>query len=116
MNTDITNTPDLWSTWGGKHPTPVRIPGSPDPGVWIDPNFRIVPEDEPEIERYLIWHWHWDVQHQVWRWQGAGLGLHTLVSADPLHLEPSIGCDLTSGVPDGCPAHGFIRNGEWIQL
>lgn len=46
----------------------------------------------------------------------AGTGLHathkpiwTVVSLDPLHLEPSILCR----PPYGCGNHGYIRNGLW---
>lgn len=41
------------------------------------------------------------------RWVWAGTGLHTVVSRDPLHLEPSIGW------MQCCGRHGFIRNGLW---
>jgi hypothetical protein len=34
--------------------------------------------------------------------------VHTLVSEDPLHVEPSILC------PE-CGDHGFIRDGKWIS-
>jgi hypothetical protein len=35
-------------------------------------------------------------------------GHHTLVSEDPLHIEPSLLC------PDpACGLHGFIRDGKW---
>lgn len=32
---------------------------------------------------------------------------HTLVSRDPLHVEPSILCPV-------CGDHGFIREGRWV--
>lgn len=32
---------------------------------------------------------------------------HRLVSADPLHIEPSLLCEF-------CGWHGFIRNGHWV--
>lgn len=31
----------------------------------------------------------------------------TLVSLDPLHLEPSLLCRI-------CGSHGFIRDGQWV--
>lgn len=34
---------------------------------------------------------------------------HTLVSEDPLHLEPSILC----GAPE-CRDHGWVRDGQWV--
>lgn len=33
---------------------------------------------------------------------------HQLISEDPLHVEPSLGCR-------SCPSHGFIREGRWIN-
>lgn len=33
--------------------------------------------------------------------------MHTLVSRDPLHIEPSILCR-------SCNDHGFIRDGKWV--
>jgi hypothetical protein len=36
----------------------------------------------------------------------------TLVSLDPLHIEPSVLCGTSSGI-GGCGHHGFIRNGRW---
>jgi hypothetical protein len=33
---------------------------------------------------------------------------HTLVSEKPLHIEASLLC------PQGCGAHGFIREGKWV--
>lgn len=32
----------------------------------------------------------------------------TLVSLDPLHLEPSVLCTI-------CGCHGFIRGGKWVE-
>ncbi|MEU4168851.1 hypothetical protein AB0F46_18485 [Streptomyces sp. NPDC026665] len=40
-------------------------------------------------------------------WVAAGTGAHTLVSRDPLHLEPSL-------LWRCCDLHGFVRNGVWI--
>lgn len=34
----------------------------------------------------------------------------TLVSANPLHIEPSILCV----PPEGCGTHGFFRDGKWV--
>lgn len=114
MNTDPTNTPDKWTQYADRASGTVRIPGSPDPGVWVNAEFRTIPADDPRpILGYLLWHWHRELDG-TWRWQGAGLGLHTLVSAEPLHLHPSIGCDATDGVAGGCPNHGWIHDGRWV--
>lgn len=34
---------------------------------------------------------------------------HKLISEDPLHLEASLLC------PQGCGAHGFVREGQWVE-
>lgn len=69
----------------------------------------------------IVWHW---CDHRLWAgrehfdahpeeypsgWVAAGAGLHQLVSADPLHLEPS------AYWPDCCGLHGFIRSGAWVD-
>jgi hypothetical protein len=52
--------------------------------------------------------WHWCSKASFGeRWRAKGTDDHELISADPLHLEPSLLC------PD-CGLHGFVRNGEWI--
>lgn len=39
-----------------------------------------------------------------------GEGHHTLVSAEPLHIEPSLLC-----LPENlCGLHGFVRDGVWV--
>jgi hypothetical protein len=40
-------------------------------------------------------------------WRAAGTGAHTLVSREPLHLEPSL-------LWNCCGLHGFVRDGTWI--
>ena len=42
-------------------------------------------------------------------WVAAGTSAHTLVSREPLHLEPSLPCPC-------CGLHGFVRNGEWVSV
>lgn len=60
--------------------------------------------------------WHWckaleDVPAELkvhdGCWVAAGTSKHTLVSRDPLHLEPSL-------LWQCCSLHGFVRNGVWI--
>lgn len=59
--------------------------------------------------------WHWcaalaDVsdEHTVTgRWVAAGTSAHTLISREPLHLEPSL-------LWNCCGLHGFVRDGKWI--
>lgn len=60
--------------------------------------------------------WHWcksledvpaDRKVHEGCWVAAGTGAHTLVSREPLHLEPSL-------LWQCCGLHGFVRNGQWI--
>jgi hypothetical protein len=60
--------------------------------------------------------WHWcaalaDVpeEHTVTgQWVAAGTAAHTLVSREPLHLEPSL-------LWQCCGLHGFVRDGRWTD-
>ncbi len=49
----------------------------------------------------------WAVAVEEGSWIPVGPGEWTVVSADPLHLEPSILCTV-------CGDHGFIRDGRWV--
>lgn len=40
-------------------------------------------------------------------WVAASTSAHTLVSREPLHLEPSL-------LWDCCGTHGFVRDGKWV--
>ncbi|MGY4960363.1 hypothetical protein [Streptomyces sp. 900105245] len=59
--------------------------------------------------------WHWcaalaDVpeEHLVTgRWVAANTEAHSLVTPEPLHLEPSL-------LWSCCGLHGFVRGGDWI--
>jgi hypothetical protein len=61
----------------------------------------------------IFWHWcagraNVPEEHTVTgRWVAAGTGAHTLVSREPLHLEPSL-------LWNCCGLHGFVRHGAWI--
>lgn len=71
---------------------------------------------------YPVCVWHW-CDHHLWagrpyfeahrdeymRWVPANASAHTVVSLDPLHLEPSVYW------PDCCGLHGFIRDGAWVD-
>jgi hypothetical protein len=59
--------------------------------------------------------WHWckslegvpeDRKVHKGCWVAAGTSAHTLVSREPLHLEPSL-------LWNCCGLHGFVRNGKW---
>ncbi|MFF9310070.1 hypothetical protein ACF1BS_04080 [Streptomyces sp. NPDC014748] len=51
------------------------------------------------------WFWHWCSAQG--RWMAQAAPDHTLVSTQPLHLEPSL-------LWPCCGVHGFVRGGEWI--
>ena len=62
--------------------------------------------DEPgEREDPNPWFWHWCTASE--RWEGRSTLNHTLVSREPLHLEPSLAWPC-------CGLHGFVHNGVWI--
>lgn len=50
--------------------------------------------------------WHWCPAEN--RWRASNPREHTLVSAQPLHLEPSL-------LWDCCDRHGFLRDGRWAE-
>lgn len=71
-----------------------------------------------------LWVWHW-CDHSLWEWSPGvledyyggrkewwsptGVNSHDFISADPLHIEPSllfVGC---------CNMHGWIRDGAWTD-
>jgi hypothetical protein len=107
MNTDPTNTPDLWSIYLNVY----RIPGSPDPGEWIDTESSKKLTNDSPGSHIVVWHWHRPTEGPA-RWMGARLSSHTIHSTEPetLHFEPSLGCFA------GCPSHGWVRDGHWIDL
>ncbi|MGW0580483.1 hypothetical protein ACWD25_32015 [Streptomyces sp. NPDC002920] len=60
--------------------------------------------------------WHWckaleavpeDLKVHAGCWVAASTSAHTLVSREPLHLEPSL-------LWNCCGLHGFVRDGAWI--
>lgn len=104
MSRDRESKPDTWPEYEGRRP--VLVPGSPDPGVYV-----IVwdTEDGSPVTGKEVWlvHWHTPTDDEP-RWETTRCGLHTVHSVDPLHMEPSLGCE------NGCPSHGWIRNGQWV--
>lgn len=66
---------------------------------WVPEHLRADPDDPNP------WFWHWCSQQG--RWMAQAAPDHTLVSAQPLHLEPSL-------LWPCCGTHGFVRGGEWI--
>jgi hypothetical protein len=83
--------------------------------VGYDVYWRYDPDLGPAggVESIITWHWCTrqppdpdDVGDG--RWAAAHVGKHTLVNADPLHLEPSL-------LWPCCGKHGFIREGRWTN-
>ena len=105
--------------WTGGSDSPDVLPeGSTRLGPMVA--YEFAPETGWAHGGLIVWHW---CDHHLWagrsdfdarpehyrRWVPAGVGAHTLVSAVPLHLEPSVYW------PDCCGAHGFIRSGAWLD-
>jgi hypothetical protein len=68
----------------------------PEAGIYAQPSL------DRSTENPAIWHWCAKAES----WLVSGTRGHTLVSRDPLHLEPSLlwAC---------CGMHGWIRDGRW---
>lgn len=65
----------------------------------------------PDDANPTFWHWCPTGARSLDggpRWTGAGTADHTLVSREPLHLEPSL-------LWPCCGTHGFVREGKWIS-
>ena len=61
---------------------------------------------------HQLWVWHWctrELYNGVPGWAPGGVGRHTLVSREPLHLEPSVFWR------ECCGKHGWIRDGQWAD-
>lgn len=99
---------------GNRHGNPPsewpRVGAAPLGG---DVYWRFDPDMGPDglVGSILVWHWCTrqppdpdDVE--AGRWAAANVASHTLVSIDPLHLEPSL-------LWDCCGKHGFVRAGAW---
>ena len=81
-----------------------------------------VPDEPKTIEHLMVWHdcdksvWlkdpekNHDIARQHIGWHPANVGAHDFVSADPLHIEPSIYW------PSCCGLHGYIRDGKWVSV
>ncbi|MFD9564336.1 hypothetical protein [Streptomyces sp. NPDC059994] len=55
-----------------------------------------------------VWHWCPAANGGEGRWVAQGTDRHTLVSREPLHLEPSL-------LYPCCGLHGFLRAGSWAD-
>lgn len=70
---------------------------------WVPPQLTALPDDPNP------WFWHWCqvAANDDGRWMAQAAPDHTLVTRDPLHMEPSL-------LWPCCNTHGFVRNGVWI--
>lgn len=106
--------------FGGKPIEALALDGT-DKVVYTWTTSGDLPDEPKTISHLLVWH---DCDRSVWladsdvEPDGAreasgfvpgGVGLHTLVAADPLHLEASLYW------PSCCGMHGFIRDGRWTD-
>lgn len=88
-----------------------ELPSWMKPDVWLDDNHAVeftTRQGDTEPSGALLPHRKPDGDWCVggFDWRGPGPNW-TLVSMDPLHVEPSIHCL-------SCGEHGFIRDGKWI--
>lgn len=74
--------------------------------------------EEHEHEITCLWIWHdcamilgegTVAPGEAYGWRPTGVRTHTWVSAEPVHIEPSVYW------PECCGLHGFVRDGEWIS-
>lgn len=93
----------------------------PDGAIRVGPLVAWQMMDFGRGPQVYVWHW---CDHHLWAgrkgydahpedfvfWVPTGTAAHTLVSIDPLHLEPSVYW------PDCCGLHGFIREGRWTGV
>lgn len=84
-------------------------PRDDPPSNWADATrltddiYYRIPTDDRDPNPLI---WHWCAERE--RWIAAGTTHHKLVSAEPLHLEPSL-------LIDCCGLHGYIRHGTWTS-
>ena len=67
--------------------------------------YALADPDDTTGGQHLIW--HWCTERAPAQWRLGATSKHTLVSREPLHLEPSLRWPC-------CGRHGFIRAGRWI--
>lgn len=65
---------------------------------WVPPHLTAHPDDPNP------WFWHWCAPYS--RWVVQSTSEHTLVSRDPLHMEPSL-------LWNCCGMHGWVHTGIW---
>lgn len=91
--------PTEWSPFTLQH-----VEGSED--IYVHVGADVKPGDKGS--EVLIYHWH-TPSEGAHRWAASYCGLHDVVSVEPLHLERSLACE------NGCPSHGWIRDGRWTN-
>lgn len=95
--------PTTWDSFGGEpyNRSEIQDMGS-DIYVCVGPNTEV----GEKARDVMIWHWHTPTEG-AHRWSASMCSLHDVISVDPLELSPSLACE------NGCPSHGYIRNGSW---
>lgn len=98
--TDRNSPPTEWCDWW----TEVHRAGDTVYYGWVPEHLTALPDDPNP------WFWHWcpTVNGGEGRWIAQDAPEHTLVSREPLHLEPSI-------LWPCCGTHGWMRNGTWAD-
>jgi hypothetical protein len=90
--------PDTWVDWAGK----VFHAGDDIYYSIIGDGIKV----GDKAHNVWVWHWHRPTKG-VERWALSACGLHDVRQVEPLTLDPSLACE------DGCPSHGYIKNGSW---
>lgn len=105
---------------GAKVPHPWSRGPDAQEAIYIGSEHMLSPfvqQGEETVIGYAVWHhcqegrWaaggvYFDIPQLPARIREDGRSTWTLVSSNPLHVEPSILCR-------ACGDHGFIRNGRW---
>lgn len=68
----------------------------------------IIENSDPNKKNVFWWHLCNEKPSNMWIDVSSGQK-HTLVSSNPLHIEPSILCP-------NCGLHGYVRNGVWVDV
>lgn len=105
MSKSYDEKPDTWADWGTN--------GFKHAGGDI---YYTVISGEENLEvggkasNVWVYHWHTPTNAPEGRWQLSACGLHTVDAVEPLSLSPSLACE------DGCPSHGYLKEGKWQSV
>jgi hypothetical protein len=98
---DQTTPPSEWCNWWD---TPIQMLNDHIGYGWPGDGLTAAVDDPNP------WFWHWCPAgaNGNGRWEAQATTEHTLVSREPLHMEPS-------RLWPCCGTHGFVRGGEWVS-